>query len=346
MPKIKTSPPIQSATDTLWARIVIVAYNSGPDLKKCVESLAAQTCQSFEAVIVDNASTDRAVKDLKLPNDRYSLLSQSENIGFAKGSNRGADGTMTPWIITLNPDSWPQPTWLEELRKAHHLHPDYAFLSSTIIQNDFPDKLDCFGDFLSVFGVARNAGRDQPFASRPRQYCEVFSPSGAAAAYRADIFSECGGFDEDFFCYLEDVDLGYRMRLRGEVCLQCPDAVVRHIGSSTVGKHSDFKYYYTYRNNVGLVIKNTPWPLLLIVSPLFFASQIWWLHRNRHNPGANARAKGILDGIKSMGRALEKRKTIQKERDISSRALLARLSWSISDLRRQKILYWSLNSDD
>ena len=325
-----------------WARLVIVAYNSGNDLQTCIDSLSAQIFQNFEVIIVDNASSDAAVQELNLPNDRYRILRLDENMGFAGGSNCGADKAQTEWIITLNPDSWPQENWLEELYTASQENPTFTMLSSTIVQNDAPEYLDSFGDFFSIFGVARNAGRNTHIKKCPSYLCETFSPSGAAAAYRTVTFEAYGGFDTDFFCYMEDIDLGYRLRMMGERCLQCPKAIVHHIGSSSVGKFSDFKFYHSYKNNFAVILKNTPLLLLFLMVPLFLSSQLWWLFRNRKNVGHSARKKGVKEGLRLSCRNFRKRRVIQKNKVISSFTLAKCLSWSSKDLKASNFFYWPL----
>lgn len=342
MKNAKNNDTDKTDMNTYWARIIIVAYNSGSDLQICLDSLNKQTFQSFEVNIIDNASTDDAIDELILPNERYKILKLDENTGFSGGSNRGAIDAKTEWVITLNPDSWPTASWLEELHQTSQIYTQYSMLSSTIVQADNQGLIDSFGDFYSIVGVARNGGRDKALSNRPRFYCETFSPSGAAAAYRTDVFHQANGYDEALFCYLEDVDLGYRLRLMGEACLQCPKAIVKHIGSSSVGKHSDFKYYHSYKNNVRLVLKNTPLPACPIVIPVFLLSQLWWLFRNRANIGQKARWRGFIEGLITSKASLNSRKDIQISRKISTLTLLRSFSWSIKELQRSDFVYRDL----
>ncbi|MEP3656151.1 MAG: glycosyltransferase family 2 protein [Litorimonas sp.] len=327
---------------TFWARIVIVSYNSGEDLQTCIDHLEKQSFQNFEVVVVDNNETERVFPRLRLPNGRYSVLESERNIGFAGGSNLGARGSESDWIITLNPDSWAEPDWLEKLFLASQAYPDFSILSSVVIQAKNPDRLDSFGDYFSIFGVARNAGAGMSVSAHPREYCEVFCPTGAAAAYKCDVFHHSGGFDETFFCYLEDVDLGYRLRLFGEKCLQCPDAYIRHIGSSSTGAHSDFKYFYSYRNNVALILKNTPAILLCLMIPAFVLSQIWWIFRNRNNVGSSARLSGLKAGISQIPLLWKERRVIQNKRTVRATEIAKKYSWTIRSVRTSQFVFWSI----
>ena len=198
---------------TPWVRIVIVNYNAGALLQACVDALAAQTMPSFEAVIVDNASTDPPIGGLQLPDARFRIEQAPGNIGFAAGSNLGARGATAPWLAMLNPDTRPAPDWLAELRAATLRHPGTRMFGSTQLDGDDPKIVDGFGDTLSAYGMAwRNLG-GQAASELPEQDCEVFSPCAAAALYARSAFEAARGFDESFFCYLEDVDLGFRLRL-------------------------------------------------------------------------------------------------------------------------------------
>ncbi|MGJ8560381.1 MAG: glycosyltransferase family 2 protein [Litorimonas sp.] len=335
-------PETSKIERVFWVRIVIVSYNSGEDLQTCIDHLSEQSFQDFEVVIVDNNETERVSTRLHLPNRRYSVLESEQNVGFAGGSNLGARGSKSEWIITLNPDSWAEPDWLEKLFYASQMHPNFSMLSSIVTQVKNPELLDSFGDYFSIFGAARNAGAGLPVTSHPREYCEVFCPTGAAAAYKSDVFHQHGGFDEAFFCYLEDVDLGYRLRLFGEKCLQCPDAYVRHIGSSSTGAHSDFKYFYSYRNNVALIIKNTPGILLFLMVPAFLLSQLWWIFRNRKNAGSSARLSGLKAGVTQIPLFWKIRRDIQRNRTASFAEIARRYSWTIRSVRTSQFVFWPI----
>ncbi len=105
----------------------------------------------------------------------------------------------------------------------------------------------------------------------PEPEREVFSACAAAALYRRDVFEALGGLDEDFFCYMEDVDLGFRLRLAGWGCTYVPTAVVHHVGSATSGRRSHFTTYHGHRNLVWVFFKNMPGALLWLYLPQHFS---------------------------------------------------------------------------
>ena len=320
-----------------------MSYNSGSDLQKCIDSLAEQTCQDFEVFIIDNDSPDDAVRELELPNNRYHRHYSDTNEGFAGASNLGVETAQTEWVITLNPDAWPDPDWLENLKTASLAHPEFAMLSSTLIKADTENKLDGFGDYLTIFGLAKSSAVNEPDSVLPEDPVEVFGPCGAAAAYRRETFLESGGFDERFFCYLEDVDLAYRLRLYGEKCLQCPGARARHVGSSSTGKQFGFKFYHSNKNNVPLVVKNTPFLLLWVMLPLFLASQTWLIFRNKSHPNFKDQLDGFRDGLKDLPAILKQRRQILPRRKIGSYQIAKRLSWSIKTVQDTATIYWPID---
>ncbi len=300
-----------------WARVVIVNYNSGELLQRCVDALARQTLADFEAVIVDNASSDGSIERLRLPDDRFCLDQAGANLGFAAASNRGAENCTAAWIAMLNPDAEPDAAWLEELRRATERYPYARMFGSTQIDAAHPDRVDGFGDVYSIFGTAWRGASGAPVATLPKDDCEVFAPCAAGALYARGAFQAAGGFDEAFFCYLEDVDLGFRLRLRGERCVQVRKALLTHVGSAIAGRNSDFFIWHSQRNRIWVMVKNLPapllWPSLLLqlaVAPLVV------LRRGRDKWGIAC--AGLLAGLRALPRIWRSRGAVQRARVVSS----------------------------
>ena len=314
--------------DYPWVRIVVVNYNAGPMLQSCVEALANQTMPDFEVVIVDNASTIHPISDLRLPDGRFRIQNAGDNIGFAAATNLGAQGCVVPWIATLNPDTRPRPDWLAELRSATERHRWATMFGSTQLAMDNPEIVDGFGDVLSAFGSAWRSGNGRSVRELPESDCEVFSPCAAAALYARASFEREGGFDENFFCYLEDVDLGFRLRLRGERCVQVRRAEVLHAGSAISGHLSDFSVFHSYRNRIWLFAKNVPGPLL----PLIFAMQSAAIALSLARPTARryrrAALKGVWAGLRGLPSALKSRPRVQRSRARSIGEVARMMIWN------------------
>lgn len=307
-----------------WVRVVIVNYNSGPLLAAAVAGLARQTDPDFEAVIVDNASTDGSAEAVVLPDCRFRLLRAGNNLGFAAGSNLGASGARTAWLAMLNPDAVPDPEWLANLRRATARHPEAAAFGSTQVDAHYPGTLDGAGDNYSIYGIAWRGGTGAP-AESIRQDFRVFSACAAAALYRRDTFEEAGGFSEPFFCYLEDVDLGFRLNLRGYRAIQVADARVAHIGSaSSGGKASAFAFYHALRNAVYVCVRCVPFPLVFLSMPLLVVWQFWVGLRTN---SLAARISALRDGLSRVAPLLRERRVIQSERRLSLWQVASLLVW-------------------
>jgi GT2 family glycosyltransferase len=315
-------------SDRPWVRIVVVNYNAGAMLQACVDALASQTMADFEAVIVDNASTVQPISGLRLPDDRFHVRHAGGNIGFAAASNLGAKGSAAPWIAALNPDTRPRPDWLAELRSATERYNWATMFGSTQLAMDDPDIVDGFGDVLSAFGSAWRSGNGRSVRELPDRDCEVFSPCAAAALYARPPFEREGGFDESFFCYLEDVDLGFRLRLMGERCVQVRRAEILHAGSAISGHLSDFSVFHSYRNRVWLFAKNAPWPLLPPIFLMQSAAIALSLARPTARPYRRAALQGLWAGVRGLPRALQSRASIQQSRVISTWEVARMMVWS------------------
>ena len=248
--------------------VVVVNFNGGTLLGQCLDSLSRQAFRDFRTVVVDNASTDGSADDLETAFPGVAVIRSANNLGFAAGNNlaiREADDT--PFIALLNPDAIAQPDWLQCLVNAANEHPDFALFGSRMYANAQHTILDGVGDAYHVCGLPWRVGHGQQAHGRYLENHEIFAPCAAAALYRREVFDATGGFDEEFFCYVEDVDLGFRARLAGMRALYVADAVVEHAGSGLVGKHSDFQLYHGHRNLVWTYARNMPWPLLLLYLP-------------------------------------------------------------------------------
>lgn len=313
-------------------RVIVVNYNAGAYLRECLDGLAAQTLSDFECVVVDNGSTDGSPGDAVPDDSRFRVLFMGRNAGFAAGNNVGAREAATPWLALLNPDAIPAPDWLESLIAATRRYPQAVMLGSTQYMLDAPDRYDGVGDSLLAFGFPWRGGYRRTATGMPPTG-EVFAPCAAAAMYRRDAFEAVGGFDESFFCYAEDVDLAYRMRLRGGRCLQVGAARVRHAGSGVSGRHSAFAAYHGIRNQTWILIRNTPGPLLPVVAPGFVVLAVGFVFSALRHGLARAVLAGLRDGALGVPGAWRGRRLI--ERRVGTRAIARALSWNpVALLRR------------
>lgn len=236
--------------------VVIVNWNGGRHLASCLQALGRQTLPPSQIVVVDNASTDGSPGQVESEFPWVTLVRSPRNLGFAAGCNLGFRRSRGELVATLNPDADPEPRWLESL-VASIDDRAVGMVASLMLFADRPGTVNSAGVSLDVLGMAwdRLGGAPRELAGRP---AEVIGPCAGAALYRRDLLERLGGFDEDFFLYLEDVDLALRARQAGWTCRYSPDAVVHHVHSASAVEGSPFKNYLKARNKVWLIAKNYP----------------------------------------------------------------------------------------
>jgi N-acetylglucosaminyl-diphospho-decaprenol L-rhamnosyltransferase len=307
--------------------VIVVNFNGGDWIARCMASLARQTHQNFETILVDNASSDGSLDRIAEKPDRLTILRESENHGFAKGNNIAARIAKGQWIALLNPDAEAAPDWLTSLMRAVAARPSHRVVASLQIATQDANILDGAGDCYLAYGYAWRGGFGRPVSDTPPAG-ECFAPCGAAALYPRDAFLEAGGFEERYFCYHEDVDLGFRLRLLGERCQFDPAAQVRHAGSALTGRASDFAVFHGARNGLWTYIKNMPGRLLWITAPVWFFGTLAILARGLMTGRFNATLRGLLAAFGDLGPALAARRELKARRKASAADIAASLSWN------------------
>lgn len=317
--------------------VIIVNYNSGSYLSECLDALKEQSFKAFEVIIIDNHSSDSSLPESEeYPELELTIIRNNKNKGFAEANNQAALITKAPLLAFLNPDAFPESDWLECLYNHSVQYPEFSMFGSTQICADNHDKLDGTGDFYHILGIPLRGNYLNTRENLP-ETGEVFAPCAAAALIRTSSFNSAKGFDTNFFCYCEDIDLAFRLRLLGERCLQVKDAIVYHKGSAITGLASDFSIYHGTRNRLWLFIKNMPLILLIPLLPLHFTLQLLFTAKALIRRKPRAFLKGIKDAIFQIKPILESRKHIQRSRTISIMKLLKTFSYSPSLLLSRKV---------
>jgi GT2 family glycosyltransferase len=326
------SAPSYGTTPSVAA--IVVNLNSGELLGRSLQSLADQTVKPARTIVVDNGSSDGSLEGLEERFPGVEVLRLGENVGFARANNIAVEHVQDcEWVALVNPDAFPEPTWLERLDEAASARPEFGFFASRLIAGSHGTTLDGTGDFYHVSGWAWQRGHGQRVGQvddDPQGEEEVFAPCAAAALYRRDAFQAVGGFDESYFCYFEDIDLGFRLRLAGHRCLYVPQAVAIHLGATTSGRESDFAVYHAHRNLVWTYLKNMPTGLLLLYLPhhLFVnVLTLGWFSLRGH-PRAIFRAK--LDALRGLRRVLATRRDVQARRLVEAGDIRRALSRGVS----------------
>ncbi|CAA9890797.1 Glycosyltransferase [Candidatus Methylobacter favarea] len=299
-------------------------------LSHCLEKLQNQTFRDFKVLVIDNASDQPPLLDLCVRYTNVTLVQNQANLGFAAANNQAIKLLdESDWVGLLNPDAFPDPDWLEQLINAVKNYPGYTMFASRQLMEGNSKLLDGDGDIYHISGLVWRKGHGQPVYEAALEPQEVFSPCAAAALYKREALLSVGGFDEDFFCYVEDVDLSFRLRLLGHRCLLVPDAVVHHVGSGTTGgRHSDFSVYHGHRNLVWTFVKNMPGALFWMLLPLQLLLNVVTIvvFMARGQGGVILRAK--KDAVKGLPQAWAKRQQIQNSRKASVSEI-----WRVLDKR-------------
>jgi GT2 family glycosyltransferase len=252
--------------------VVVVNWNRKELLRACLESLARQANVSFETIVVDNGSSDGSA-ELAASGFGAHVIRNPENRGFCAANNQGISAARGEFIALLNNDAEAEPGWLAALHRACSKRADVGMAASKILVWEDPRRIDKAAHLIFPDGQNRGRGSGALDAGQFDREEEALWPDGCAAMYRKEMLRQIGGFDEDFFAYGDDAELGLRARIAGWTCIYAPDAVVRHHRGSTMGKGSAKRLQLIERNRLLLSAKLFPWSLLWL-NPFYFALRL------------------------------------------------------------------------
>jgi len=323
--------------------VVVVTWNRRELLRSCLQSLRLQDLkQPFEVIVVDNGSQDSSAEMTQSDfgcekSFRLKLICNAENRGFCAANNQGFAAASGELIALLNNDAEVDAGWLSALAGALDDRPDVGMAASKILVYEDPRRIDKAGHLIYPDGQNRGRGTGELDRGQYDKVEEVLWPDGCAAMYRRELLDQVGGFDEDFFAYADDAELGLRARIAGWKCLYVPQAVARHHRGATLGVRSSKRLELIERNRVLLAAKLFPWSLLWLNGVYYLARLAAGLGaalRNRGEVGrypglggkltaALAVLKGDLAALRLLPRMLAKRRDIEKFRKLSPREVKA-----------------------
>jgi GT2 family glycosyltransferase len=238
--------------------VIVVAYESGDTLTRCLGSLEGE-----DVVVVNNGAPG---PEIEAAASRARVI-DSENTGFGAGCNRGARETEADVLVFVNPDTVVQPGAVEALARALDA-PDVGVVQARLRLLEEPEFLNSSGNVLHVSGLAWPGGYRDP-ADGLTHAQEIAYASGAAFAIRRDVFRELGGFTEELFLYQEDLELCWRAHLHGLRVLVVPEADVLH--DYVLERPGRQKEYYLERNRLIFVLSAFSARLLLLLAPVLLA---------------------------------------------------------------------------
>lgn len=324
---------------------IVVTWNRKELLRACLTSLARQAGVRFETIVVDNGSTDGSANMAENEFGAH-VIRNRENRGFCAANNQGIAAAQGEFIALLNNDAEADAGWLAALHHACAKYPGTGMAASKVLVWEEPGRIDKVGHL--IFPDGQNRGRGSGALDRGQfdREEETLWPDGCAAMYRKEMLDEIGGFDEDFFAYGDDAELGLRARIAGWKCIYAPGAVARHHRGSTMGKGSASRLALIERNRVLLAAKLFPWSLLWR-NPYYFAMRVAasaaLAQRGEGDtayfPGWHGKARmaaaimrGDFAALPLIPKMLRKRREIERIRKLSPRdvhrlILANRLGW-------------------
>ncbi|MCR3884833.1 MAG: glycosyltransferase family 2 protein [Methanothrix sp.] len=288
--------------------VVIPNYNGRRYLEGCLPSLSAQTFEDFEVIVVDNGSKDGSCEYVAEEFPLVRIVENEENLGFAGGVNSGISIARGEHILTLNNDTVAEKEFIENLAEAIGSDGRVGMCASKMLFLD--GRINSTGICISRSAAAWDRGMGEADRGQYDAACEVFGPSAGAALYRREMLDEIGLFDEDFFAYMEDVDLAFRGQLAGWRCLYVPGARVRHVHGGTAGFGSDLSVYYGNRNVLWYPVKDFPAGLLIRSLPWIVGRSLAVIPYYALRGQGRTILRAKVDGLAGVPRMLRKRRGV------------------------------------
>ena len=245
--------------------IVILNWNGAEMLKKYLPSVLQYSKDEAVVYVADNASTDISIALLKEQFPEVKLILLEKNWGFAEGYNKALEQVDAEYYLLLNSDIEVTPGWLMPMLSFMESHEEVAACQPkllSIFQRDSFEYAGACGGYLDRYGYPFCRGRVFDVVEQDRgQYDEpakVHWATGAALLVRARIYKEVGGLDARFFAHQEEIEMCWRMRIRGYQIYCLPESKVYHVGGGTLPKSNPMKTYLNFRNNLTMLYKCLP----------------------------------------------------------------------------------------
>jgi len=235
--------------------VIVTNWNGRRYLERCLTSIVTQTYKNIEVIVIDNNSTDGSAEFIIKQFPEIILIRNDKNYGFAKANNIGIKVSRGEYIATINNDTEADPCWIENLVNVIRRDPNIGMCASKILLFNNRNLIDSTGMLIYPDGLPVCRGYLEEDVYNYNKEEEVLLPTACAALYRKDAIINAGFFDDDYFAYCEDGDLGLRIHMLGYKCIYVPRARVYHYNSGTFGNDPLLKIYLCERNRLFTVIK-------------------------------------------------------------------------------------------
>jgi GT2 family glycosyltransferase len=291
--------------------VIVPNWNGRRWLGQCLRALSEQTSPPAEVIIVDNGSSDGSLELVTdVPGAR--IIELHRNTGFANAVNVGIEAARSEAVALLNTDVILDPDWIRRTSARLDADPGLAAVGCKMLQMDDPTRIYDTGDFLRRDGACEQRGRFDPDEGRFDTGEEIFAPCAGAALYRRDAVLAAGGFDVRLFSYLEDVELGLRLRLAGWRCWYEP-VVALHAGGGSSWQLDPPVEHWVQRNTLLIVAKyfSARW------LPLVIYRQLGWARHALREATLKAQLTGTLAALRLLPAMLRERREVRRNAVVS-----------------------------
>lgn len=247
-------------TDTGRVSVVIINFNSGKYIEKCIQHVRDQTYKNIEIIVVDNNSTDGSREKLETHNDiKYFAL--QKNVGSSRANNLGIKSGSGAYFLILNADVFIEKTYVEESIRCFEVDPRIGIIIGKLLSASNPRVIDTTGIVIYKEGLIRERGMGELDCGQYDQETYVVGGCCAAALYRKSFFETVSYrgeyFSEVYFAFYEDLDVSILGILLGWKCLYTPNSVGHHVRGGSTKNNSGYVRYLTARNYI-LFLKTFP----------------------------------------------------------------------------------------
>ncbi|WP_321418524.1 glycosyltransferase family 2 protein [uncultured Methanomethylovorans sp.] len=323
-----------------FVSIILLTYNSALDLPECVPSLLSQTYGNFEIIIVDNASSDGTVEFIHKNYPQLKLIEAGKNLGYPSGNNLGFEYARGNYVVVVNPDTVADSQWLTELIKPLDEDSSITATTSKIKIYYDTDKINACGDISHYTGLTFCKGLHAPSDSFSQSE-EIGAVAGGSFAIRREMLDYIKGFDSDFFLYMEDTDLSWRVRFAGGKLVYVPTSIIYHKFKLSIAA---WKHFYLERNRYMMLLKNLETKTLLLLLPGLVLTEIVTMgHATLNGPEyIRNKFKAYWWIVNNRNIIFEHRKKTLATKKISDKEFFQLIEWRVpyEQIIKNKTLLW------
>jgi GT2 family glycosyltransferase len=304
--------------------VLIVAWDSRDDLRKTLPALLPELSAGDELILVENKAGDGSADIVRELAPQARIVRMGRNSGFAGGVNAGAEAAEGDLLVMLNPDAVPQPGFGAAIRRPWREGRGWAAWQA-LVADGAAASINSAGNPVHFTGIVWAGGHGRPLADAPPPR-EVTALSGACLAIPLETWRRVGGFPSEFFMYHEDVDLSVRLRMAGGTVGIEPAAVVAHDYDFSA---SADKWRWLERNRLAFLIRTYPAPLLALLAPALFATELALLAVSAAGGWGAQKRRANREVLRWLPRLLRERRAIQRRRTVGAAEFAA---WLTPDL--------------